>query len=158
MSGRTRKIGKGKGPRKNKPARARGLILGDRRTKLLDTVAKLVAETEKKRVELLVCEQQIVSNEAAETKAKAKVTKAAAKVAAMAAKTEAAAAWDLSRGGDSTDKAKYDGGVVCVGTLSSEIKCEYCGNMYTGESSCKNLKVCPDAACVQEYADDAFEV
>jgi hypothetical protein len=88
----------------------------------------------------------------AKAKAKAKVTKAAAKVA----KTEAAAAWDLSRGGDSTDKAKYDGGVVCVGTLSSEIKCEYCGNMYTGESSCKNGLLC--AACVQEYADDAFEV
>ena len=72
--------------RPRKPARPRGLVLGDRRTKLLDTIAKLVAETEKKRAALLACERKIESNEAA-------VAKAAAKVAAMAAKTEAAAAW-----------------------------------------------------------------
>ena len=78
-----------------KPARARGLILGDRRTKILDAIAKLVAKTEKNRMKLLVVEQQIASNEAA-------VAKAAAKVAEMAAKVEAAAAW--ARG--APDKAK----------------------------------------------------
>jgi hypothetical protein len=134
MSGRTRKIGKGKGPRKNKPARARALILGDRRSKLLDTVAKLVAETEKRRMELLVCEQQIVSLRAEEEE----------------------------------EEDPYAGMVESdnfAGRFQEEeehplAKCDYCGETYQiTTASCMDFtcNVCPDAECVQEYADDAFE-